>query len=156
MGKWQVGIVVAFIVVYGLTVLLTGHAEYLWVGLALLVLVGGYAALNLALSRRVMAKHGGSFERAVADADEDIPSAHLFADDGERPAGDTPEAHDEITAHDLPLSHPGRKAAEEQAAAGDGTTAGHTEGGAAGEGGSEGRFRQEAEGTTEGDLSRRS
>lgn len=42
----------------------------------------------------------------------------------DRPAGDTDEAHDEISPHDLPPDHPGRKAAEEHAAAGDGTTPG--------------------------------
>ncbi len=31
--------------------------------------------------------------------------------DDETPAGDTPEAHDELTPHDLPRDHPGRGAA---------------------------------------------
>lgn len=44
--------------------------------------------------------------------------------DHKTPLGDTPEAHDEIVPEDLPRSHPGRKAAERQAAAGDGTTRG--------------------------------
>ncbi len=44
--------------------------------------------------------------------------------DHQTPLGDTPEAHDEIVPEDLPRSHPGRKAAERQAAAGDGTTRG--------------------------------
>ena len=35
-------------------------------------------------------------------------------DDG-RPLGDTAEAHDEITPHDLPLDHPGRADAVRQA-----------------------------------------
>jgi hypothetical protein len=35
--------------------------------------------------------------------------------DAETPLGDTPEAHDEISPHDLPPDHPGRHAAEEQA-----------------------------------------
>jgi hypothetical protein len=35
-------------------------------------------------------------------------------DDG-RPLGDTAEAHDEITPHDLPLDHPGRAEAVRQA-----------------------------------------
>ena len=38
--------------------------------------------------------------------------------------GDTPEAHDEIIPQDLPKGHPGRQAAERQAADGDGTTRG--------------------------------
>jgi hypothetical protein len=44
--------------------------------------------------------------------------------DDETPAGDTPEAHDEISPHDLPKSHPGRAAAEREASE-DGTTAGN-------------------------------
>lgn len=47
-----------------------------------------------------------------------------FTPDGQTPLGDTPEAHDEITPHDLPLGHPGRQAAEAQASRGDGTTRG--------------------------------
>ena len=35
-----------------------------------------------------------------------------FTPDDETPAGDTPEAHDEITPHDLPPDHPGRAEAE--------------------------------------------
>ena len=44
--------------------------------------------------------------------------------DDETPLGDTPEAHDEISPHDLPKGHPGRKAAEEQAGGEEGTTRG--------------------------------
>jgi hypothetical protein len=53
------------------------------------------------------------------------PLGPLTPDD-ERPAGDTPEAHDEIVPEDLPKDHPGRQAAERQAAEGDGTTRGNT------------------------------
>jgi hypothetical protein len=53
----------------------------------------------------------------------------------ERPLGDTPEAHDEISPRDLPVDSPGRRAAEEQAGGPGGTTRGHREGGAAGAGG---------------------
>jgi hypothetical protein len=35
--------------------------------------------------------------------------------DEETDLGDTPEAHDEITPHDLPKDHPGRQEAERQA-----------------------------------------
>jgi hypothetical protein len=35
--------------------------------------------------------------------------------DDETPLGDTPEAHDEISPHDLPKDHPGRNAAEDLA-----------------------------------------
>lgn len=58
-----------------------------------------------------------------ADQDKSEPLGPLTPDD-ETPLGDTPEAHDEITPHDLPLGHPGRQAATCQADAGDGTTRG--------------------------------
>lgn len=47
-----------------------------------------------------------------------------FTPDDETPLGDTPEAHDEISPHDLPPDHPARDRAEEQAARGGGLTRG--------------------------------
>ncbi|HEV2786369.1 MAG TPA: hypothetical protein VGV67_08285 [Solirubrobacteraceae bacterium] len=44
--------------------------------------------------------------------------------DEETPAGDTPEAHDEISTHDLPPGHPGREEAERQAGGDEGMTHG--------------------------------
>jgi hypothetical protein len=38
--------------------------------------------------------------------------------------GDTPEAHDELNPHDLPIDHPGRQEAERQAGGEGGTTRG--------------------------------
>jgi hypothetical protein len=49
-----------------------------------------------------------------------------MSNDG-RPLGDTPEAHDEISPHDLPLGHPGRPAAVRQARLNGGTTRGDQE-----------------------------
>jgi len=49
-----------------------------------------------------------------------------------RPLGDTPEAHDEISPHDIPLYSPARRAAEQQASGVGATTRGHRQGGAAG------------------------
>lgn len=39
--------------------------------------------------------------------------------------GDTPEAHDEISPHDLPPGHPGRDEAERLAGSEDGVTRGN-------------------------------
>lgn len=50
-----------------------------------------------------------------------------FTPDDVTPAGDTPEAHDEISPHDLPQNHPGRAEAEKLAEDGDGTTTGNVE-----------------------------
>jgi hypothetical protein len=47
--------------------------------------------------------------------------------DDRRPLGDTPEAHDEISPHDLPRDHPGRRAAERHAARRGGLTRGDQE-----------------------------
>lgn len=71
-----------------------------------------------------MRSHDSSQER-----DPDNPV--IGQDD--RPLGDTSEAHDEISPHDLPIDHPGRKAAEHLAEERDadrpgeaaGTTSGH-------------------------------
>jgi hypothetical protein len=59
------------------------------------------------------------------DTESHEPLGPLTPDD-ERPAGDTPEAHDEIVPEDLPKDHPGRQEAERQAAEGDGTIRGNT------------------------------
>ncbi|HEX5899306.1 MAG TPA: hypothetical protein VFY32_07895 [Solirubrobacteraceae bacterium] len=45
--------------------------------------------------------------------------------DDETDLGDTPEAHDELSPHDLPKDHPGRRAVEELAGGEDGTTRGN-------------------------------
>jgi len=45
--------------------------------------------------------------------------------DEQTPAGDTPEAHDEISPHDLPSDHPGRREAERLADGEGGTTRGN-------------------------------
>jgi hypothetical protein len=52
-----------------------------------------------------------------------------------RPLGDTPEAHDELSPHDIPLYSPARRAAERQAGGVTAITRGHRQGGAAGLGG---------------------
>ena len=80
-----------------------------------------------AIGYRVLA---GS-NRSDADATDNVPKQGASTD---RPLGDTPEAHDELNPHDLPLSNPGRQTAEKMAQGAEGTTRGHDEGGAAGHG----------------------
>jgi hypothetical protein len=58
------------------------------------------------------------------DKDADEPLGPMTPDD-ETELGDTPEAHDEISPHDLPLDHPGREQAEELAGGDAGTTTGN-------------------------------
>lgn len=48
------------------------------------------------------------------DSESAEPLGPLTPDD-ETPLGDTPEAHDEISPHDLPPDHPGRRQAEREA-----------------------------------------
>ena len=58
------------------------------------------------------------------DTNSDEPLWPMTPDD-ETDLGDTPEAHDEISPHDLPKDHPGRRQAEKDAGE-DGTTRGNT------------------------------
>jgi len=81
--------------------------------LVLVAIVLAALLVNQLLSRRVRQRHD-SIGDAMADETEPIPSAHLIPDDA-TPAGDTPEAHDEINPYDLPVDHPGRLEAERQA-----------------------------------------
>ena len=57
------------------------------------------------------------------DKDSSEPLGPMTPDE-QTPLGDTPEAHDEISPHDLPPGHPGREAAERQAGSDEGTTEG--------------------------------
>jgi len=125
MAKWQVATVVGFLAVFALTAIITGSALFFIPAVILAVLVVGYALLNRAATHRIAERHD-SPEDAAADETEPIPSAHLIPDD-ETPAGDTPEAHDEINPHDLPPDHPGRQEAEVQAGGEGGTTRGDEE-----------------------------
>lgn len=57
------------------------------------------------------------------DSEAREPLGPLTPDD-QTPLGDTPEAHDEITPHDVPKDHPSRQAVEAEAADGDGLVRG--------------------------------
>lgn len=52
------------------------------------------------------------------------PLGPMTPDDA-TPAGDTPDAHDGLSPHDLPKDHPGRAEAERLAGGEDGTTTGN-------------------------------
>jgi hypothetical protein len=71
-------------------------------------------------------ERGAEHEGAPHDERAREPLGPLTPDD-ERPAGDTPEAHDEISPHDLPKDHPGRRAAERMAGGPAGTTEGNVD-----------------------------
>ena len=58
------------------------------------------------------------------DDEADEPLGPMTPDD-ETPLGDTPEAHDELSPHDLPPDHPGREEAERLAGGDDGDTKGN-------------------------------
>jgi hypothetical protein len=75
-----------------------------------------------AVAFRMIAQRGGSDQDSTSNFPNQEPR-------DERPLGDTPEAHDEINPHDLPLDHPGRGEAEEMAGGDEGTTRGPLAGG---------------------------
>jgi hypothetical protein len=102
MARWMLAVIAAFFVVFCATVLLTGDAIYLVPAVILAAIVLAYALANRALTHRVARRHG-SMAQALQDERDGIPSAHVIGDD-DTAVGDTTEAHDEITAHDLPKS----------------------------------------------------
>jgi hypothetical protein len=58
------------------------------------------------------------------DSESSEPLGPMTPDE-ETALGDTPEAHDEISPHDLPPGHPGRDEAERLAGGEDGVTRGN-------------------------------
>jgi len=58
------------------------------------------------------------------DSDSSEPLGPVTPDE-DTEFGDTPEAHDEISPHDLPPGHPGRDEAERLAGRQDGVTRGN-------------------------------
>jgi hypothetical protein len=130
MPRWQLGVVALFFAVYVVVILLTGEPVWLIPGAILALIVIGWGVTNRAATKSLEERHGGDIERAMSDESEPLPSAHLLAVEDDRPAGDTPEAHDEINPRDIPPDSPARQAAEEQVAAeaGDGETRGNVEG----------------------------
>jgi cbb3-type cytochrome oxidase maturation protein len=96
--------------------------------LILLALVALFFVVNWAIQRRQMAKHDGDVEAALSDSDDSLPAAPHITDD-DRPLGDTPEAHDEVSPRDIPKwDRATRAAAEEQAGGEGGETGGNVEG----------------------------
>ena len=126
--------------IYGVTAVLLGifavaagvlaGAEFAIPIVILAALVLGFLMLNGVLARRSLARHGGDPDAAQDDGDDAVPAAHLIPDD--RPLGDTAEAHDEISPHDLPKGARNRRLAEAQAGRRNGTTRGNRDGAAGG------------------------
>ena len=131
MGKWHIGIVLGFVVIYSATVLITGHPTWIIPAGILALILLAYAGVNWSITHRQRAVHGDDVGAAMADNTDPIPSSHLIPDDI-RPTGDTPEAHDELNPHDVPLSSPIRHAVEAQAGSDDAETRGNVEGAAGG------------------------
>jgi hypothetical protein len=78
---------------------------------------------------------GTQTETAAAGEQRPPPSPHdddaaeplgPMTPDDQTDLGDTPEAHDDISPHDLPLDHPGRAEAERLASDEGATTRGNT------------------------------
>jgi hypothetical protein len=135
MPRWIYPAIAAFLAIYVVVMLIAGEPVWIVPGVILAAIVLAYAAFNDALSRRQLAAHDGDPLAVQRDNEDPIPSTHLIPDD-ETAAGDTPEAHDEISPHDLPIDHPGRQEAEAQAGGPGGTTTGNAEGAQGGRDGS--------------------
>lgn len=120
----------ALLAVFAIAAGVLAGAEFSVPVVILAALVLGFLVFNNLLARRSLARHGGDPGAAQDDGADDLPAAHVIPDD--RPLGDTAEAHDEISPHDLPKDSPARRAAEAQARRNGGTTRGHVNGSAGG------------------------
>ena len=139
---WFIAGVAAFYIVTGIAawVFLDARAGIATLLAGVIPMTAAAIWVAAARSKTVAAGRGGDGEADIS------PEGHLdtfpgIGADDDRPLGDTPEAHDEVIPQDLPPDHPGRRAAETQAASRDGTTPGDREGGAAGVGGPEEKTR---------------
>jgi hypothetical protein len=126
---WFISGTFAFYAVCSLAALLfLGLAEAIVVLLAGIIPMTAVAVWLAGVRAKTRARRDGVLIDDTADDHED-PFPGLGVED-RRPMGDTADAHDDLIPQDLPKEHPGRKAAEEQAAAHGGATRGHREGGA--------------------------
>jgi hypothetical protein len=102
-------------VLLGLVVIAVAFAVDSEIGWPLLVLLA--ICVLAAVGFRLIA--GG--HRDEADSSDSVVRRPATTD---RPLGDTPEAHDELSPHDIPKDAPERHAAEHQAGGEGGTTRG--------------------------------
>jgi hypothetical protein len=65
-------------------------------------------AIWIAMARsKTVVQDGARRDRSASDDQDPYPAIGI---DDARPLGDTPDAHDEISQHDLPRGHPARRA----------------------------------------------
>ena len=103
------GILMAVVIV---VVAIVVEPEY-GIPLLLLLAICAIAAIGF---RVITARGGGD-----ADSGDNVPRQEPRSD---RPLGDTPEAHDEVNPHDIPIDSPERDRTEEVSGGNEGTTRG--------------------------------
>jgi hypothetical protein len=103
-----VGGVIAFYVVCGAAAAPLG-AKYAIAAVLAGVIPTTAVAIAIAAARE---KTVASDERVHDTAREDQSPFPGIGVDDSTPLGDTPEVHDDLSPHDLPKGHPGRRAAE--------------------------------------------
>jgi hypothetical protein len=107
--QWAIGGVVAFYVVCAVAA-----GTFAGWTAALASLLAGVIPLTavaiwIAMARsKTVAEGGARRDRSAEDSNDPYPGIGV---DDARPMGDTPQAHDEISPHDLPRDTPARRAA---------------------------------------------
>jgi hypothetical protein len=106
--SWSLGGVALFYVACAVAAGLAGGAGYAVAALLAGLIPGTAVALVLATARRkTQTSPAETRDSSVTDGDDSEPGIGL---DDETPLGATPEAHDDLSPHDLPRDHPSRKA----------------------------------------------
>ena len=106
MSRTVLAVLLVAIVLFALAALL-GDGEWV-VPVGVLFGIVALGLLGHLLFRKRVEQTGG---------DTTLPASHIEADDSTA-LGDTEQAHDEVSPHDLPPDHPGRHEAERQARGG--------------------------------------
>jgi hypothetical protein len=115
MQRPYIAIVAVFFVAYAITVLATGEALFLIPAVVLVALLAVAVTGNRFLTKKQLERHDGDTGGVLADSEDPYPAVPPFGSD-DRPAGDTPDAHDEINPRDLPKwDRSAREAAEHEA-----------------------------------------
>jgi hypothetical protein len=105
--RWAIAGVIVFYVVCAVAAEIFAGRDA-----ALATLLAGVIPLTavstwIAMARsKTVAEGGARRDRSAADNEDPYPAIGI---DDARPLGDTPEAHDEISPHDLPRDHPARR-----------------------------------------------
>jgi hypothetical protein len=119
--RWFLTLLVALFGAMALGAFLSGDPVFALPVVLVALIAIAFFLFQRMLANRALARHGGDPIAVNEDETDPYPSTNAIMDD-HTAVGDTPEAHDELSVHDLPPGSPLRRAIEERIAREGGTT----------------------------------